>query len=149
MMDNPVNPQPQFRSDFDHECDRLPGNGCTGLRFGLYATSTDSITGNTITDQAGGATGVLFDDVASYSQTLITGNTITAPLGRPATHRGIIFTQVEPNFTLYTPYSSTSNVINNAASGAMAFSIPAGTPGPLPQIPWKESHQRQTIVPPP
>ena len=108
------------------------GAGGTGLRFGLYRPGSDTITSNIISDLAGGATGMLFDDVGSGTQTDIAGNTIALLLGDTTTHRGIIFSQVSPGFTLYTPYNSTTNVVTNAASAQMEFSIPAGSPGPVP-----------------
>jgi len=108
------------------------GTGGTGLRFGLYATSTDRSRETQSRIRQAGRRECCLTMCASYSQTLITGIRSRLLSGDPATHRGIIFTQVEPNFTLYTPYSSTSNVINNAASGAMAFPSQQVRREPLP-----------------
>jgi len=106
------------------------GTEGTGLRFGLYGLTTDAITKNIIVDQAGGATGMLFDYVASNTIATLTTNGITLKAGDTLTHRGIIFTQVAPTFTLTNPTgtpAALTNFIYNLASPADALSIPAGT----------------------
>jgi len=80
-----------------------------------------------MTDLAGGLTGMLFDNVGAGVTTQLTGNIVDLLVNDPSTHRGIIFSQVNPGFTLLTPGASTTNTIFNAASPQAAFSIPAGS----------------------
>lgn len=95
-----------------------------GLRFSLGGTSTDYIGSNLITDEAGGATGMLFDTVAANTRLQIDGNTINLLSGDLTTHRGIIFTQVTPTIQ----FSGTvNNLIYNVTSAQDMFSIPVNS----------------------
>ncbi len=106
---------------------KFQGTGGTGFRFGLYETTTATITGNNMTDFAGGATGMLFDYAASSSYFTINANTINLLAGDTLTHRGIIFSQVAPTISLYAPSGSPTNWIRNTASLSDGFSMPKGT----------------------
>ena len=103
------------------------GTGGTGLRFGLYETSTDSITSNNVVDHAGGATGILYDYAAAGSNLTMTSNSITLLDGDPTSHRGIIFLQAAPTVTLNFVQGSPTNWVYNTASVSDRFSIPNGT----------------------
>jgi Inverse autotransporter, beta-domain len=106
---------------------KFQGTGGTGLRFGLYETTTATITGNNMADLAGGATGMLFDYAAASSYFTINSNTINLLADDTLTHRGIIFSQVAPTISLYAPSGSATNWIRNTASVSDGFSIPKGT----------------------
>ncbi|MFO1041712.1 MAG: inverse autotransporter beta domain-containing protein [Planctomycetaceae bacterium] len=92
-----------------------------GLRFALGGISSAFIHTNTITDEAGGTTGMLFDSVAASSQLQIQGNTINLLSTDLTVHRGIIFTSVTPTIQLY---GTTSNTITNTPT---TFSIPVNS----------------------
>jgi hypothetical protein len=106
---------------------QFQSTGGTGMRFGLYNRTSDLINMNSITDLAGGATGMLFDGVGSGSAIQFTQNLISLMANDPTTHRGIIFSQVSPTLTLLAPSGSTSNTIYNTTTLANGFSIPTGT----------------------
>ena len=106
---------------------KFQGTSGTGFRFGLYETTTTTITGNNMADLAGGATGMLFDYAASSSYFTINANTINLLAGDTLTHRGIIFSQVAPTISLYAPSGSPTNWIRNTASLSDGFSMPKGT----------------------
>lgn len=103
------------------------GRDGTGLRFGLYGSSTDTITGNSIADLVGGATGMLFDHVGSNTSLVINTNTITLQAADTTNKRGIIIAEAVPTVTFFTPTGTPTNVIYNAASAQTIFSIPDGT----------------------
>ena len=94
--------------------------GGIGARFALSATTTTDIGYNIITDQSGGATGILFDTVAANSQLQIEGNTINLLSSDLTTHQGIIFTTVTPTIQFS---GSANNLIYNATPTSI-FSIP-------------------------
>ena len=92
--------------------------GGIGNRYALNGTSTDYIAANVITDEAGGATGMLFDSVAANSRLQIDGNTINLLSTDFTTHQGIIFTSVQPTIQFT---GSINNLIYNTQQ---LFSIP-------------------------
>ena len=95
-----------------------------GTRFSLSGTSTDYIASNIITDEAGGATGMLFDMVASNSRLQIDGNTINLLSSDLTTHQGIIFTNVSPTIQFS---GSVNNLIYNASTSTSLFSAPVNS----------------------
>ncbi len=106
---------------------KFQGTGGIGMRFGFYENTNATITGNNMADLAGGATGMLFDYSAANSYFTINSNTINLLAGDTLTHRGIIFSQVAPTISLYSPTGSATNWVRNTASVADGFSIPKGT----------------------
>ena len=92
-----------------------------GTRFALSGTSTDYIASNIITDEAGGATGMLFETVAANTRIQIDANTINLRSTDLTTHQGIIFTQVTPTIQFT---GTVNNLIYNATSVQSLFSIP-------------------------
>ena len=96
----------------------------TGMHFKLDGTSTDYIASNIITDTAGGATGMLFDNVAANSRLQIDGNTITLLSGDLTTHQGIIFTSVAPTIQFS---GSVNNLIYNVTNSTALFSAPVNS----------------------
>ena len=101
------------------------GTGGTGMRYGLYGTSSDAITQNTIIDQAGGATGMQFDYVAANSLLSITGNTVEMLLFDKLPNHGFVFTQFAPTVQLSTPSGAVTNIVYNPSSIQNVFSGPA------------------------
>lgn len=97
----------------------------TGFRYGLHGTNWSMITGNVVSDQAGGVTGMLFDDVAANSIMSITGNTITCVLGDTLTNHGFIFLQVGTGAQLATQSGATSNFVFHPSSIQSLFSAPS------------------------
>ncbi|MEI8383012.1 MAG: inverse autotransporter beta domain-containing protein [Planctomycetota bacterium] len=97
------------------------GVGGIGLRYALGGISSAFIHTNTITDEAGGATGMLFDSVAASSQLQIEANTINLLSTDLTVHRGIIFTTVTPTIQLY---GNKNNIITNTPT---TFSIPVNS----------------------
>ncbi len=97
------------------------GVGGIGLRYALGGISSAFIHTNTITDEAGGATGMLFDSVAASSQLQIEANTINLLSNDLTVHRGIIFTSVTPTIQLY---GNKNNIITNTPT---TFSIPVNS----------------------
>ncbi len=97
------------------------GVGGIGLRYALGGISSAFIHTNTITDEAGGATGMLFDSVAASSQLQIEANTINLLSNDLTVHRGIIFTSVTPTIQLF---GNKNNVITNTPT---TFSIPVNS----------------------
>ena len=95
-----------------------------GTRFALSGTSTDYIASNIITDRAGGATGMLFDNVAANSRLQIDGNTINLLSTDLTLHQGIIFTNVSPTIQFL---GTVNNLIYNAASPQTLFSAPVNS----------------------
>ena len=95
-----------------------------GMHFKLDGTSTDYIASNIITDTAGGATGMLFDNVAANSRLQIDGNTITLLSGDLTTHQGIIFTSVAPTIQFS---GSVNNLIYNVTNSTALFSAPVNS----------------------
>lgn len=95
--------------------------GGIGTRFNLAGISSDWIYSNVITDEAGGATGMLFDAVAASSRLQIEANTINLLAGDLTVHRGIVFTTVTPTIQFSGNYN---NLINNAST---VFSIPVNS----------------------
>ena len=106
---------------------KFHGTGGTGFRFGLYETTTTTITGNNIADLSGGLTGMLFDYTASNSNMTINANVINTLAGDTSLHRGIIFSQVAPTITLNAPSGSPTNWVYNTTTVVDGFSIPKGT----------------------
>lgn len=98
--------------------------GGIGTRFALSGTSTDYIASNVITDEAGGATGMLFDNVASNSRLQIDANTINLLATDLTTHQGIIFSNVVPTIQFT---GSVNNLIYNTTSLQSLFSIPVNS----------------------
>lgn len=95
--------------------------GGIGLRYSLGGTTTNAIVGNIITDEAGGATGMLFDTVAANSRIQLDGNTINLLASDLTTHQGIIFTSVTPTIQFS---GTTNNLVYNASTPQTVFSIP-------------------------
>jgi hypothetical protein len=99
----------------------------TAFRWGLFGTNWSMITGNTATDQAGGVTGMLFDDVASNSILSISGNTVACVIGDTLTNHGFIFSQLGSNVQLATQSGATSNFVFHPTSLQTLFSAPANS----------------------
>lgn len=100
------------------------GVGGIGTRFSLTGTSTDYIASNIITDEAGGMTGMLFDNVAANSRLQIDGNTINLLSGDLSVHQGIIFTNVSPTIQFL---GTVNNLIYNATTSQSLFSAPVNS----------------------
>ena len=100
------------------------GTGGIGLRYSLGGTSTDYIAGNIITDEAGGATGMLFDAVAANTRMQIDGNTINLLSSDLTTHQGIVFTAVTPTIQFT---GTANNLVYNATTPQNVFSIPVNS----------------------
>lgn len=98
--------------------------GGIGTRYALWGTTTEAIISNIITDQAGGATGMLFDNVAANSRVQIDGNTINLLSSDLTLHQGIIFTAVQPTIQFY---GTVNNLIYNTTSLQSLFSIPVNS----------------------
>jgi hypothetical protein len=98
--------------------------GGIGTHFALWGTTTDALISNIITDQAGGATGMLFDNVAANSRVQIDGNTINLLSSDLTLHQGIIFSAVQPTIQFY---GSVNNLIYNTTSVQSLFSIPVNS----------------------
>ncbi len=90
----------------------------TGLRFNLGGISTTWIYSNIITDEADGATGMLFDNVAASSRLQIEANTVNLLSTDMTVRRGIIFNAVTPTIQFMGNYN---NIITNTPT---PFSIP-------------------------
>jgi len=97
--------------------------GGIGTRYSLAGTSTDYIASNVITDEAGGATGMLFDTVGANSRLQIDGNTINLLSTDLTTHQGIIFTAVTPTIQFT---GTVNNLIYNTTPQSI-FSIPVNS----------------------
>jgi hypothetical protein len=104
------------------------GSHGTGLEFSLGAGADLALTQNSIFDNTGGATGILFDSVTGPGTIGINGNTIAVPNGG-GPDRGIIFTSVtDPVVGSMTFKVNLSGSQNNSVTGtATPFSVPAGT----------------------
>src|SRR4029079_12369380 len=96
------------------------GANGTGFDFALAKASDVWLYSNQITDNAAGATGMLFDAIAAGSRVQIEGNTINLLSTSAVVDRGIIFTTVGDTITLL---GNTSNTVVGATTNA---SIPAG-----------------------
>jgi len=92
--------------------------GGIGTRYLLNGASTDYIAGNIITDEAGGLTGMLFDNVAANTRIQIDGNTINLLATDLTTHQGIIFTSVTPTIQFT---GTMNNLIYNAPTVQSLF----------------------------
>lgn len=97
--------------------------GGIGTRYSFAGASTDYIASNVITDEAGGATGMLFDNVGANSRLQIDGNTINLLSTDLTTHQGIIFTAVTPTIQFT---GTVNNLIYNATPQSV-FSIPVNS----------------------
>lgn len=95
------------------------------MRFAEYSPTNDTFSGNVITDDVGGATGMLFDYIASKSDLTLTGNTVSLLSSDSTVHRGLVFSQVGSNVTFSTVTGASSNSVVNATSG-QSLVIPAG-----------------------
>ena len=99
--------------------------GGTGFRFSLAPAATLNLADNSVTDTAGGATGVLFDSVSGPAGLTINGNSVTL------SHHGngIIFSSVTDPVVSGMTYSvGLAGTQNNVIQGAdTPFSVPAST----------------------
>jgi Inverse autotransporter, beta-domain len=105
------------------------GTGGTAFRSGFYAPTTNVVSGNTVNDKAGGATGMFFDYVAATSSLEIIQNSITLLKGDTSTNYGFVFAQGAPTFALTYPAGTPStwtNVLYNLTSPSNAFKMPTG-----------------------
>ena len=100
-----------------------------GYRFSAGASSQFTITGNTVTDNAGGATGMLFDSLTGPSTLTISNNTLDLSQQGGATTQGVIFTSItDPIISGTTYYVTLQGTQNNVVQNAtVPFSVPAGT----------------------
>ena len=92
--------------------------GTSGIGFeSSFVSPTVTFANNTVTDTAGGATGMQFDSVTGPGVVAINGNTITLSNGG----NGISFLNVPAIFQL-------QGTVNNVITGASTpFFAPAGT----------------------
>jgi hypothetical protein len=104
------------------------GSHGTGMEFSLGPNASLALTQNSIFDNTGGATGILFDSVTGPSTIAINGNTIAVPNGG-GPDRGIIFTSVtDPVVGSMTYFVNLVGSQNNSVTGtATPFSVPANT----------------------
>jgi len=100
----------------------------TGMEFSLGPNASVALSGNSIFDNTGGATGILFDSVTGPGTIAINGNTIAVPNGG-GPDRGIIFTSVtDPVVGSMTYLVNLTGTQNNSVTGtATPFSVPAST----------------------
>jgi hypothetical protein len=104
------------------------GANGTGMEFSVGPNGSVALNGNSIFDNTGGATGILFDSVTGPSTIAINGNTIAVPNGG-GPDRGIIFTSVtDPVVGSMTYKVNLTGTQNNSVSGtATPFAVPAST----------------------
>jgi hypothetical protein len=98
------------------------------MEFSVGPNGSVALSGNSIFDNTGGATGILFDSVTGPSAIAINGNTIAVPNGG-GPDRGIIFTSVtDPVVGSMTYLVNLTGTQNNSVTGtATPFSVPAST----------------------
>jgi hypothetical protein len=90
----------------------------TGIRTTLGQASGISITGNQITDNAGGATGILFNSVEHGSTMEISSNTIDLSKYNALIDRGIVLSAISNSDAATDPFITFSSTANNTISGA-------------------------------
>jgi hypothetical protein len=118
-------------SKIDYEQNNLTFDAPSGIgfRFALAGVSqSDVLYANTVTDNAGGATGMLFDSISGGSSLTIEANTIQLLSTDLTNHQGIVFTAVNGtsagstiNFSGSQAYT---NYVNNAPTQSI-FIVPA------------------------
>ena len=93
------------------------GSQGIGFRFNLTGVTQISIVADLLTDTGGGATGILFDNIAASSSLLFNSSTFTLV----SSDRGVFFSNAKPTITLG---STKNNVITGTTN---YFSMPANT----------------------